>query len=167
MNDHEYQALKDSLKEFGFVEPLVANKDNQVIGGHQRLRAAIELEMKQVPVVYVDLPPDKEKLLNLALNRIKGRWDVTKLEPLMFEMKELPVNENKLTGFEPWEQNLYNAGPNSAPVIDNGVTPAPQRWDIFVTFTNPEDLETLSTYLTGREGLHVIDGQTVMAKLEL
>ena len=167
MSDHEYRALVDSLKEFGFVEPIVVNKNDQIIGGHQRVTAARELGLKQIPCVYVDLPPDKEKLLNLALNRIKGKWDTAKLEPLMFEMKTLPVEVTKLTGFETWEQDLYNAGPNAAPVIEGAAAPLPQRWDIFVTFTTAKDLETVSEYLCGDKNLHVIRGETVLEKLGL
>jgi ParB-like chromosome segregation protein Spo0J len=46
-----------------------------VIGGHQRLKAAKAMKMKEVPVTYVDLPEDKEHLLNISLNEISGTWD--------------------------------------------------------------------------------------------
>lgn len=67
--------LRDSIEKFGLVEPLVVNLNNEVIGGNQRLRALIELRIEETPVVVVDLPKDKEKALNLALNKIQGEWD--------------------------------------------------------------------------------------------
>jgi len=59
MPPHELDALTRSIQEYGFVDPVIVNKDGTVIGGHQRLQAAERLGMETVPVVYVDL--DKEK----------------------------------------------------------------------------------------------------------
>ena len=77
------QNLSLSLTTFGLVEPLVVNnfpgRENVVIGGHQRLRLAKQACMATVPVVYVSLPLEKEKELNLRLNSNLGEWDVDKL----------------------------------------------------------------------------------------
>src|SRR5437899_8582356 len=81
ISDAEMQSLKRSIQRFGFVDPVVVNRRRGkrwdaseraavIVGGHQRVRAARELGHRSVPVVYVDLPPDDEKLLNLALNKI-------------------------------------------------------------------------------------------------
>ncbi|MEK6618922.1 MAG: ParB N-terminal domain-containing protein, partial [Nitrospirota bacterium] len=79
MSAHDFEGLKRSLREFGWVEPAVVNtspgRENVIIGGHQRVRAAQALGQKTVPVVFVHVPPAQEKLLNLALNRISGQWD--------------------------------------------------------------------------------------------
>lgn len=87
----EMAALKRSIKEMGFVENIVANKkkgrENIVIGGHQRLKAALELGMETVPVFYVELDEAQEKVLNLALNRISGRWDDDKLGQIIYDLK--------------------------------------------------------------------------------
>jgi ParB-like chromosome segregation protein Spo0J len=63
------------MKEFGVVDPVIANRDGTVIGGHQRIRAAERLGLPELPVIYVELPKDKGKALNLALNWISGEWD--------------------------------------------------------------------------------------------
>ncbi len=97
INKHDFAKLVQSLKEFGFVEPVVVNKDLTIIGGHMRVRAAQELQIKEVPCVQVDLPKEKEKALNLALNRIHGDWDEEKLAEVLFELENLP--ELELTGF--------------------------------------------------------------------
>lgn len=79
----QMQNLSLSLTTFGLVEPLVVNqfpgRENVVIGGHQRLRLAKQACMSTVPVVYVSLPLDKEKELNLRLNHNQGEWDMDKL----------------------------------------------------------------------------------------
>jgi DNA modification methylase len=97
ISKHDFQKLVQSIKEFGFIEPVVINKDKTIIGGHMRVRAAKELNMAEVPCVEVDLPKEKEKALNLALNRIHGEWDEQKLAEVLFELENMP--ELELTGF--------------------------------------------------------------------
>ncbi len=80
----EYEKLKNSIIEFGNVEPIVWNeRTGNVVGGHQRLTVLIDLGYKEVPCSVVDLDEAEEKLLNIALNKIKGAWDYDKLEELL------------------------------------------------------------------------------------
>jgi len=82
------------------VEPLVVRRsDHLVIGGHQRLAAAKALGMAMVPVVYVELSDAEAKALNLALNRIRGEWDLPKLGELLEDLQRLPEIDETLTGF--------------------------------------------------------------------
>jgi len=97
MTEQQHQALRISIKEFGLVEPVIINKNNMIIGGHQRVINAQKLNLKEVPCIRVDLPPRKWKALNLALNKIHGDWDLPKLEKIIGELKDLP--EIKFTGF--------------------------------------------------------------------
>lgn len=102
MPEKEYESLKKSMKEFGCVEPVVMNthkgREGIVVGGNMRARAATELGWKTIPYTKVDLPEDKEKLLNLALNRIKGEWDETKLAELVYNLSHIDADLN-LSGF--------------------------------------------------------------------
>lgn len=80
MTDREASDLTVSLLEFGMVEPIVVNKakgrENVIIGGHQRYEINKRLGKETIPVVYVDIPDiDKEKELNLRLNKNLGHWD--------------------------------------------------------------------------------------------
>ena len=78
--DAEYETLKRSLEQFGMVEPVVWNeRTNRVVGGHQRLIVEAALGHEEVDVSVVDLDEIKEKELNIALNKIGGRWDTEKL----------------------------------------------------------------------------------------
>lgn len=79
-NKDALEKLKDSLSLYGFVDPVIANSAserlNTLIGGHMRIAAAKELGIDEVPVVYLDIPDlEKEKDLNLRLNRATGEWD--------------------------------------------------------------------------------------------
>ena len=72
--------LTDSIKSFGLVDPILVNsspdRKNVVIGGHFRLKVAKDLGIKEVPVVYVDIPDiEREKELNVRLNKNLGDWD--------------------------------------------------------------------------------------------
>ncbi len=72
--------IKESLKRFGFVDPVVCNsakgRENILIGGHGRLQAAKDLKLKEIPVVYVNIPDlEKEKELNIRLQKNQGEFD--------------------------------------------------------------------------------------------
>lgn len=96
--DEEYQKIKKSLIEFGYVAPVIVNSDMTVIGGHQRLKVLKELGYTEIECNVVNLDKDKEKALNIALNKITGEWDNTKLEELLAELKETSIDMD-MTGF--------------------------------------------------------------------
>lgn len=80
----EWEKLKHSIEQFGNVEPIVWNKrTGNVVGGHQRLKVLVDMGHTAVPCSIVDLDEAEEKLLNIALNKIKGQWDYDKLEAIL------------------------------------------------------------------------------------
>ena len=113
--DKEFQNLINSIKEFGFVEPIVVNlrnhadfKEHQwtIVGGHQRYEAAKKIGHKEVPVLFVDLTPQKEKILNLALNKITGDFDNAMLSEVMYGLiEEDKLTPNDILGFSGEEIN--------------------------------------------------------------
>src|SRR3989344_5518048 len=79
-SEEAVKQLTESIRKFGFVDPIIVNgapnRKNIVIGGHFRLKIAKDLGYKEVPVVYVNIPDiEKEKELNLRLNKNTGDWD--------------------------------------------------------------------------------------------
>jgi len=96
MTEEEFNNLKQNIKEFGFVDPLIINKDNSLVGGHQRLKALKELGYKDVEVIVVNLSKAKEKLLNISLNKISGDWDYDLLNKVIGEIDKI---DYKFTGF--------------------------------------------------------------------
>ena len=105
----EFQSLVDSIKEFGFVEPIVVNTREHpdfkkpqwtIVGGHQRYEAAKKIGYKEVPVVFVNLSPPKEKILNLALNKISGEFDTPRLAEVLYGLiEEDKLSEEEILGF--------------------------------------------------------------------
>ena len=84
IGEEELESLTRSLRQFGFVQPVLARReDGIVIGGHQRLVAARRLGLATVPVTYLDLSAEQARLLNLALNKISGSWDEQLLARLL------------------------------------------------------------------------------------
>lgn len=86
----------ESIKRFGFGAPLVARRENgEVIAGHTRLKAALKLKLKQVPVRYLDISEHEAHLLALADNRLNelSPWDVDGLQEVMsnFELSDLDL----------------------------------------------------------------------------
>lgn len=101
--DAEYEKLKRSLEQFGYVEPVIWNKaTGRVVGGHQRLKVLIDMGITEVECVVVDMPEDKEKALNIALNKISGDWDKDKLALVIADLQGSDFDVS-LTGFDPAE----------------------------------------------------------------
>lgn len=99
--DVEYEKLNKSMSEFGCVEPLVWNKrTGHLAGGHQRFKILIAQGAQEIVVSVVDLPLEKEKALNLALNKIQGDWDEDKLAQLISDLSATPDFDVSLTGFD-------------------------------------------------------------------
>lgn len=99
--DKEFEKLRRSLEEFGCVEPLILNsRTGNLVGGHQRLSVLKTLGRSKVEVVMVDLTLEREKTLNIALNKIDGEWDEPLLAELLTEISELPDFDLELTGFD-------------------------------------------------------------------
>jgi len=103
-DDPRYRKLKRSIQRFGLVEPLLWNqRTGYLVGGHQRLRILHELNLFEIPVSVLDLPPDQEKALNIVLNNLEaqGDWDLPQLTKILSELAELPESQLSVTGFDP------------------------------------------------------------------
>ena len=101
--DAEYEKLKRSIEQFGYVEPVIWNKTTGfVVGGHQRLKVLLDMGITEVECVVVEMDTEKEKALNIALNKISGEWDKDKLALLIADLQGADFDVS-LTGFEPAE----------------------------------------------------------------
>ena len=102
--------LTESIKRFGLVDPLIVNsatgRENIIIGGCFRNEIAKRLGIQKVPVVYVNIPDiDKEKELNLRLNRNTGDWDFELLKFFNIELLlDVGFDDNDLSSI--WNENL-------------------------------------------------------------
>ena len=96
--DPEFQNIQRSLKEFGYVDPIIINKDGTIIGGHQRASVLKSLGYTEADCIVVDLGKQDEKALNIALNKIGGQWDMSLLRDALQDLTLSPVDVNA-TGY--------------------------------------------------------------------
>lgn len=100
-NDEAVDYVAKSIKEFGFKVPIIVDKDNVIVTGHTRLKAAKQLGMKEVPVIMADdLTDEQIKAFRLADNKVgeMATWDFDLLnveldDILDIDMKDFGFNE--------------------------------------------------------------------------
>jgi len=99
--DPAYEKIKRSLKDFGYVDPIIWNEaTGNIVGGHQRYKVLSAEGAKEISCVVVHIEnPNDEKALNVALNKAVGEWEPVALAELL---QELQANEYDIaaTGFD-------------------------------------------------------------------
>lgn len=106
--DAEYEKIKNSITEFGYVDPIIVNSDMTIIGGHQRWSVLKALGYDEVDCVVIEIDKIKEKALNIALNKVTGEWNKELLADLIKDLQSLDYDVS-MTGFEPPEiDELFN-----------------------------------------------------------
>lgn len=80
-NDAAVAKIADSIQEFGFLNPITIDKNNVIISGHTRLKAAKQLGMEEVPCIVLDMSEEDAKLARIVENKSHeySTWDVGKL----------------------------------------------------------------------------------------
>lgn len=172
ISDQQLASLKASIERFGFVDPVIVNdRTGVLVGGHQRVRAAKDLGLKEVPVVCVNLDEGEEKALNVALNKISGEWDLDLLRGVLEDVQAEGLDLS-LTGFTSEEWLAMSgapagtsglADPDEVPEVDEEAAPISKPGDLWILgdhrllcgdSTNAEDVAQV---LDGDVGLQVMD----------
>jgi len=106
IDETKLELLKKSIKEdpeFLSIRPVIVNtykgRNNVVIGGNMRLRAAKELGLKEIPVILVKVPLSKERVWNLKDNASYGYWEPGLLREVIIELKDDEDVDLDMTGF--------------------------------------------------------------------
>ena len=106
--DKEFEKIKNSITEFGYVEPIIVNSDMTIIGGHQRATVLQTLGYDEIDCIVIEIDKTKEKALNIALNKITGEWNQELLADLIEDLQKSDFDVG-FTGFEPPEiEQLFN-----------------------------------------------------------
>ena len=101
-NEGAVAAVAESIKQFGFKIPIIVDKDNVIVAGHTRKKAAVKLGLKEVPcIVADDLTPEQIKAFRVADNKTAelAEWDIEKLEEELAELTAFDFDMSKF-GFE-------------------------------------------------------------------
>lgn len=99
INDEAVDKVANSIKEFGFKQPIVVDKFNVIVAGHTRLKASEQLGLEKVPVIRADdLTDEQIKAFRLADNKTAelAEWDMNLLEQ---ELEKLEMDMEAF-GFE-------------------------------------------------------------------
>ena len=141
----QYKDLKESIKKFGLVDPIIVNKDNTVVGGHQRLKICKELKHIEIDCVVLDLSKEEERELNIRLNKNTGtfdidilanEFDIDQLVDWGFKHIELGLNIDKIDYDKEWDGMPEFKQDDKMPYRQ-----------IIISFDNEDDIENFSTLL--------------------
>lgn len=142
-NDDAVKFVANSIKEFGFKNPIIIDKNNVVVAGHTRLKAAKQLGMKKVPCIMADdLTPEQVKAFRLADNKTAelADWDYELLDSEMADITKLNMSD---FGFEEIDNNVIGS------LMDEGFSYVGRDLDAFsITFNFPiEHKEKMDEYI--------------------
>jgi len=112
LSSKQYEDIKSSLLRFGIVDPVIVNSNpdrkNIIVGGHQRTKVWKDLGNKTIPCYFVDLPIEKEKELNIRLNKNSGEFKIDLLNDY-FEKDDLlewGFDEKEISFFDKIDFNV-------------------------------------------------------------
>ena len=145
--DAEYEALKKSIERWDLVEPLVWNESTgNLVGGHQRLKICKQLGMKRVQVVVVKLDDTKERLLNVALNRIAGAWDYGKLSEILKEYRPedlgiTGLSSGEIAGLLSNTEAAYTDIMEQRAAEESATATGGEKYDVYLSFPGKKEAE--------------------------
>ena len=108
-NENAIDKVAESIKEFGFQNPIIIDENNVIICGHTRYEAGLKLGLKEVPVIVANLTEEQAKAYRLADNKTSefAEWDFNALEKELFDIGAIDMS---LFGFELDHVNADNFG---------------------------------------------------------
>lgn len=130
-NDQAVDLVANSLKEFGWKQPIVVDKDYVIIAGHTRLKAAKKLKMEKVPVIVADdLNEQQVKAYRLADNKVAeaSEWDD---EMLLDELNDIFDFDMGDFGFDFFEDESQEIKKDEVPEVDEEKEPTTKLGDIW------------------------------------
>ena len=117
VNDDAVPLVAESIRQFGFKVPIVIDRDNVIVTGHTRLKAAKQLGMKTVPCIIADdLTPEQVKAFRLADNKVAefAEWDFSALETELSEITGLDMTAFGFDEPEPEQEQEEQENPTDA-----------------------------------------------------
>ncbi|MCC6427957.1 MAG: ParB N-terminal domain-containing protein [Phycisphaerales bacterium] len=143
-NDGAVEAVANSIREYGFRQPIVVDADGVIVVGHTRWKAAQKLGMSEVPVhVARELTPEQARAYRIADNRtaLIAEWDEDLLSSELAALKALDVDLSML-GFDDAELQNYLNPPTTVGLVDEDDVPEPPD----EATTRPGDLWVLGQH---------------------
>lgn len=143
LTEKQFEDLKKSFENLGTLEPAVINtypgRENIIISGHQRLKVAKRLGMKEYPCLEVSFPPEKEREANIRMNRNSGEWDF-----------DLLANEFDVADLIQWGFEKSEFGLADSPASDPEGETFRSTFKLEIDCAGEEDQRRLFEELTNR-----------------
>ena len=117
-NDSAVDAVAASIREFGWQQPIVVDKDGVIIAGHTRYKAARKLGLTEVPVVVADNLTDEQVMAYRLADNKTGElagWDFSALEEELAGLAEIDMQQFGFAGSEAEDFNIDNLFAEAAP----------------------------------------------------
>ena len=111
-NDDAVEAVASSIKQFGFKVPIIIDKNNVIVTGHTRYKAAKQLGLEKVPCIQADDLTDQQiKAFRLADNKVSeiATWDMEKLNLELEEIEDIDMSD---FGFD----DIFNEDENTSTI---------------------------------------------------
>lgn len=147
-NSKAIEAVKASIAEFGFNQPLVVDKDHIIIAGHTRYKALMELGHISAPAIVVDLDPQRAKAYRIADNKTNelAEWDMDKLIPELREIADA-VDMQVYFGTEDFDALMADASADFATAtqaaIDKAGDEAASQFDAVAANASSDQVEII------------------------
>jgi site-specific DNA-methyltransferase (adenine-specific) len=124
----DIQKVAQSIKEFGFQQPIVVDSGGTIIVGHGRYEAAKLLKLNSIPVTIADLPPEKAKAYRIADNKTNefSEWDISLLQQEFTDLLDANF-DLELTGFDHDELESLITGEKAGLTDDDAVPELPDE----------------------------------------
>ena len=143
MKKNQLNALRKAIKKWGFIVPIITNRDLIVADGEQRITVAKELGMKQVPVIRLDIEDVDRRILRQVLNKLKGHHvkelDQSEYEKIIDAGREDDLKEFLLISDKDLEAAL---GEEASIDVEN-------KYELIIEFPNEEEQKGAYLNLTG------------------
>ena len=154
ISDDAMGRLEKSVKEWGIVDPLIVNKATgyTIIGGHQRFKVLQKQGAQTADCVVLDLPPAKEKALNVALNNQKmaGEYEFSTLADILQEIDTGEFSVPDLTGFDSDDLEdiaTYSPTDDKEVLLDQAIQLKPQKEYAVIMCEDAEEWDKLKVAL--------------------
>ena len=112
LNDDAVEAVANSIEQFGFKVPIIIDKNNVIVTGHTRYKAAKQLGLEKVPCIKADDLTDQQiKAFRLADNKVSeiATWDMEKLNLELEEIEDIDMSD---FGFD----DIFNEDENTSTI---------------------------------------------------
>lgn len=153
-NDQAVKYVQESIKQFGFKVPIIVDKNNVIVAGHTRYKAAKNLRLETVPCVIADdLTEEQVKAFRLADNKVSefATWDFELLNSELDILQDFDIDMADFGFYNAFDENqfedMFNSEAEEAEEDDQEEEPEAVRYKVVIHFESKEEAEQAATEL--------------------